>query len=182
MKEKNWLKAIGMAIVLLLGTVILSCDKHEIFEPVPQESETTLQLKCATCTLTPGYWKTHSEYGPSSYDDTWSKLSNGANTAFFLSGQSFYAVLWTPPKGNVYYILAHAFIAAQLNDLAGADFEDAQDAFDAAQVLFNTYTPEEASALKGSDKTEWTNLATVLDDYNNGLIGPGHCPDYQFNK
>ena len=27
------------------------------------------------CTRTQGYWKTHSEYGPAEYDETWNELS-----------------------------------------------------------------------------------------------------------
>ena len=36
------------------------------------------------CTLTQGYWKTHSEYGPAPYDDTWALLPAGADSPFFL--------------------------------------------------------------------------------------------------
>ena len=45
----------------------------------------TITVPCPGCTLTPGYWKTHSESGPAPYDDTWALLSNGADTGFFLS-------------------------------------------------------------------------------------------------
>jgi hypothetical protein len=51
------------------------------------------------------------------------------------------------------------------------------DEFDEATVLFNTYTPSEIGSLGGSDATRkmFVELAEVLDDYNNGEIGPGHC-------
>jgi hypothetical protein len=133
------------------------------------------------CSLTPGYWKTHSEYGPAPYDDTWAILPDAADTPFFLSGQSYYEVLWTAPQGNAYYILAHAYIAAELNFLNGADPSAAQAAFDEATVLFNTYTPDEVAALKGKTgkdlRAKFIDLAEILDDYNNGLIGPGHCSE-----
>lgn len=66
------------------------------------------------CTLTQGYWKTHSKYGPAPYDDAWALLMpNGEDTTFCLSNLSNYTVLWTNPRGgNAYYILAHQFIAA----------------------------------------------------------------------
>jgi hypothetical protein len=127
------------------------------------------------CSLTPGYWKTHSVYGPAHYDETWAQV--GEDTSFFLSGQSYYDVLWTSPKGNPYFILAHAYIAAELNQLNGADFTAASDAFDQATTLFNTFTPGDVDGLKGPAKHDWTDLATILDDYNNGLIGPGHCSE-----
>ncbi len=125
------------------------------------------------CSLTPGYWKTHSINGPAPYDDIWAQI--GETTPFFSSGTSWYGALWTEPKGNPYWILAHAYIAAHLNDLNDADFTVAQAAFDAATTLFENNTPADAGALKGAAKAEWTNLATILDNYNNGLIGPGHC-------
>lgn len=126
------------------------------------------------CTLTPGYWKTHLEFGPAPYDDTWAQLLNGASTPFFLSGQTYYGVLWTPPRGNAYYILAHHYIAAELNILNGAWSTPEVDAAMAwAETFFNTYTPE--SKLTKSERSQVLYYADILDQYNNGDIGPGHC-------
>ena len=128
------------------------------------------------CTLTPGYWKTHSEYGPAPYDSTWAMLPAGADTPFFSSGQSYYEALWTEPKGgNAYYILAHAWIAAQLNFLNGADPEDAQAAFAQAMVLLSAY--DDSIPKKDPNRAIAIGLAEILDDYNNGIIGPGHCAE-----
>lgn len=130
------------------------------------------------CTHTIGYWKTHSIYGPAPYDDTWALV--GEDSPFFLSGQSWYQVAWTSPAGNAYYILAHQYIAAQLNFLDGASIPPAvQTAFDAATALLNAYTPAEIAALKGSSslRKQFVNLATILDQYNNGITGPGHCDE-----
>lgn len=55
-----------------------------------------VSVPCAGgCTLTQGYWKTHSKYGPAPYDDTWALV--GEDTPFFQSRLSWYQVLWTPP-------------------------------------------------------------------------------------
>lgn len=134
----------------------------------------TVKVPCdAGCTLTPGYWKTHSVYGPAPYDNTWAQI--GEDTPFFLSGQSYYDVLWTSPRGNAYYILAHAYIAAELNVLNGAAIPgDVQAAWDEATVLFQTYTPDEVGKPL---KAQFVGLATILDNYNNGIIGPGHCSE-----
>jgi hypothetical protein len=144
----------------------------------------TVNVPCTGgCTLTPGYWKTHSEYGPGPYDDTWALLENGADTQFSQSGQTYYEVLWTNPSGgNAYYILAHAYISSELNFLNGADPSVvAQAAYDAATALFSTYTPTEVAALKGKNGRElrgqFISLAEALDAYNNGYIGPGHCSE-----
>lgn len=131
------------------------------------------------CTLTVGYWSTHSEYGPSPYNATWAQLYAGADTDFFLSGNSYYEVINTAAKSNAYYILAKQYIAAELNFLQGADPTDAQDAFDQAKVLLQTYTPADIAGMKGKDPTRkmFVELGKLLESYNSGVIGPGHCPD-----
>lgn len=131
------------------------------------------------CTLTPGYWKTHSTYGPAPYDDTWALL--GEDTMFFLSGKSYYQALWVPPAGNAYWTLARAYIAAKLNHLDGAGFTAAQTAFDQATALLALYTPAAIDGFRGKLGNEIRgqviSLAGTLDAYNNGLIGPGHCDE-----
>lgn len=131
------------------------------------------------CTLTPGYWKTHSQYGPAPYDPTWALLPNQEATPFFSSGKNYLEVLKTSPKGNAYYILSFQYIAAKLNFLNGADPSDAQAAFDLATGLFEdpANTPANIAKLKGSSllRQQFVNLGAILDNYNNGLIGPGHC-------
>jgi len=134
------------------------------------------------CTLTPGYWKTHSAQGPAPFDDTWNQILPAAeNSPFFLSGQTYLEVLWTSPRGNAYYILAHAWIAAELNQLNGASIPaDVLDAFNQGRTVFETYTPEEVDGFKGQDKDKRAMIlgwAFLLDEYNNGLTGPGHCSE-----
>lgn len=125
------------------------------------------------CTLTPGYWKTHSKYGPAPYDSTW----NGQDDmAFFLSGKTWYQALWTAPAGNPYYILAHAYIASVLNVQNGASTTPAVDsAMASAQTFLSTYAAD--TKWTKEQKAMLTGWATTLDNYNNGLIGPGHCSE-----
>jgi hypothetical protein len=132
------------------------------------------------CTLTQGYWKTHSEFGPAPYDNTWALLTNGASTTFFKSGTSWYQVFWTPPSGNVYYQLAHQYMAAVLNKLNGASSTPAVDsAMSSAVTFFNTYTPAQAGALAKQSTARANALAAAgtLGSYNEGKIGPGHCDE-----
>lgn len=134
-------------------------------------------VPCATgCTLTQGYWKTHSEFGPAPYDDTWAQLPNGASTTFFLSLKSYYQVLWTPPAGNAYYNLAHQYIAAKLNVLNGAATTPIVDAALAgATGFFNTKTP--LSTLSKAERQQVLAWASTLDGYNNGKLGVPHCSE-----
>jgi hypothetical protein len=122
------------------------------------------------CTLTQGYWKTHSREGPAPYDDAWALLGAAQeDTVFFSSGKTYYQVLWTAPKGNPDYILAHQYIAAQLNMLNGASTPaNVQTAFDAATAYFSGGTASRSTILG------W---ASLLDQYNNGIVGPGHCSE-----
>ncbi len=142
-------------------------------------AEVPCEVPVYGCTLTQGYWKTHSVNGPAPYDETWAEI--GEDEDFFLSGKSYYEVLWAAPKGgNVYYILAHQYIAAELNMLNEASVpDDVKEAFNEATDLFEGNTPDDTSGLKGKNgsniKKEWNNLAGILADYNEGLIGPGHC-------
>ena len=133
------------------------------------------------CTLTQGYWKTHSIYGPAAKPDpTWNLLlPSGPNSLFFLSGQTWLQVFNTSPSGgNAYYTLAHQYEAAILNQLSGASSTSAVDAALAtAKSFFTTYTPAQAGALAKNSSVRQAALdaSTTLDNYNSGLTGPGSC-------
>jgi hypothetical protein len=86
-------------------------------------------------------------------------------------------VLQTNPSGgNAYFILAHQYIAARLNQANGASNTPAVDAAMAGALAFfsnsaNTGNPAPAKSVRGP----LLDFAGTLDHYNNGLIGPGHC-------
>lgn len=126
------------------------------------------------CTLTQGYWKTHSSYGPATYDATWALV--GEDTPFYTSGLSYHGLLWTPPAGgNAYLILGHQYVAAYLNGLNGASYPaHVQAAMAEAEAFFASgATP--ADALSASERAELVALAGLLDGYNNGHEGVPHC-------
>jgi len=130
------------------------------------------------CTLSPEYWKAHSIYGSGAHDDTWSLLPpNAEDSPFFLSGQTWYEVLRTPPaQGNAYYILAHQFIAVTINILNGAESTSEVDAAIVwANSFFNKHTP--SSNLNKNDRKKVISYASLLGQYNNGVIGPGSCTE-----
>jgi hypothetical protein len=136
----------------------------------------TVHVPCVGgCTLSQGYWKTHSKYGPAPYADIWAQ--KGVDTAFFSSGQTWYQVLWaTNAGGNAYYILAKQYVAAQLNILNGAASTAQVDAAIAwATTFFNTYTP--SSTLSKTVRNNAVSYASLLEKYNSGYIGPGHCSE-----
>ena len=162
-----------------------------IYSPDPDEGEgdgdsffvngIVVDVEKVGCTLTQGYWKNHSTCkkngnGPER-DVTWDKLPNGEDTEFFLSNQNYCQVFDTNPgKGGKYYILAHQYIAAELNILAGANPSAALAAFNEATEFLHSNSPEEVDDKK-SLKDKCVELGGILDEYNNGRIGPGHCDD-----
>ena len=126
---------------------------------------------------TPGMWKTHSQYGPAPYHCTWDG-KDGGDAPFFGTGFSYYEVLHIPPKGQAYFILAHQYIAAELNMLNGASMSlDVLDAWEEAGELLVKYEAKVSIPKKGEDRALAIQLYELLDDYNNGLIGPGHCSE-----
>lgn len=137
----------------------------EIFVPPPE-----------FCTLTLGYWKNH----PEDWNDAGDNKPFLTTDLFFNSGQSYLTILGTSSSGgNAYIILAHQYIAAVLNTGGGPSGDsDVDDAIADAAAFFaaaaaGTPAPAKGSQLR-SDVLEW---AGILDDFNNGLTGPGHCPE-----
>ena len=132
------------------------------------------------CTLTQGFWKTHSEYGPAPYNDTWAELTNGADTLFFDTGISYYSILWLAPKGgNAYLILAHQYIAAELNSLIDGNPAlppDIQLAMTDAEVLLDYYDDTMVIPKGSCDRVEAIRLAGILGNFNEGYYpGWNHC-------
>jgi hypothetical protein len=116
------------------------------------------------CTLTVLWWKTEGAAAAAEFDFD-GRTNNGL------------AVLNTQPRGNPYYVLAHQYIAAALNVQNGASMDGAAlDAFNAATTYFAAANPGN-SLPPGYTKAGVTALAKTLEDYNNGVIGPGHCDD-----
>lgn len=121
------------------------------------------------CTLTQGFWKTHPEAWPVA------SLSIGGTS---YSKAELLAILNLSTRGDVSIILAHQLIAAMLNALSGATTTDVDAAFAHAQTWMANNKDADGRlpyGVKTSDAA--TGLATALDDFNNGVSGPGHCDD-----
>ncbi len=126
------------------------------------------------CTLTQGYWGTHSIMGPAKYDATWALI--GENTPFYKSGTTYYGVMQLPTKGNAYYSLAHQFVAAKLNILKGATAPVGLD-MGAVEAFFEDHTPAQIGALKGAAplRAQAVSWAGTLASYNEGRLNVSHC-------
>lgn len=97
---------------------------------------------------------------------------------FFQSGHTWLEVLDATPKhGNAYYILARQYIAAAINAKAASTTADVDAALAGAATYFGKATPGDWSAHGSYSKHQLTAWADILDAYNNGATGPGHCHD-----
>lgn len=120
------------------------------------------------CTLTQGYWKNHSANAKNPAQQSPWPVSEATE----LCGQTWLEVLATPPKGDAWYILAHQWIAASLNVASGAaPPPEVADALAEAELFLQDCAISKAEhAVALAD-------AQLLDAFNNGEIGPGHCED-----
>jgi hypothetical protein len=116
------------------------------------------------CTYTLGWWKNKGKAMSAVFD-----FDGGTDNGL--------AVLNTPPKGNVYYILAHQYIAASLNSNNGATLTgSALTAYNAATTYFAAASA--ANPTPGSyTKKQVTDLADILDNFNQGKLALPHCGD-----
>jgi hypothetical protein len=183
------------------ASIPLQCGTTYVFRAFAHANSTynrsafTPNLQCSTlpcsggggCTYTQGYWKNHGGgdclNGDPNATDQWpaSVQANGLTlgTVTYTEAQLCSilnlseATPGAPSNGLVG--LAHQLIAAELNIANGADASTIQSTIDAANTSIGgliippvgngSLTPNQVSSLQ-----------TALDNYNNGLTGPGHCP------
>ncbi len=117
------------------------------------------------CTYTQGYWKNHEE--------DWPVNSLMLGSVSYTKAELL-DILNQPAVGNGLISLAHQLIAVELNIAAGADPTDVATARADAHLAIGALVipPVGAGYIHPSLTSSTTQ---VLDDYNNGIIGPGHC-------
>ena len=144
--------------------------------PQVRRDSTTLQVKtgdCAPkpapagCTLTVGYWKNHA--WPS---DFW-YMQEVPTLKFFDTDLTWKGILSVEPKGDAYFILAHQYVAARLNQIGGHSYvpPEVVRALQSAHDYFSL-SPAARALVNRDTVTAWANL---LDQYNNGKLGVPHC-------
>jgi hypothetical protein len=127
------------------------------------------------CTYTQGFWKTH---GPGNCHNgnnanEWPVSSLVLGTVSYTAAE-LCSILQQPTAGNGLVSLAHQLIATKLNLAQGADPADANAAINAADTLIGSLVvPPVGSGYLHPSVTSSTTQS--LDNYNNGITGPGHC-------
>jgi len=135
--------------------------------PASELSVTVNDQTTATtnCTYTVGYWKNH--------EDAWPVTSLTLGTVNYTKAQLL-LILNQSVGGNGLISLCHQLIAAKLNIAQGADPTAASAAIAAADALIGGLV---CPPIGGGflDPADTSALTQTLDDYNNGITGPGHC-------
>jgi hypothetical protein len=151
----------------------LACGESAYAGTFKGNVEYTLQcVDDGGCTRTQGYWKNHAS--------DWSSVDLSLGGVTYSHAQAM-AILKTPSNGDASLILGHQLIAAKLNILVNGASNGAvasavadADAWLAANADADGTLPFGVSPAS-AEGAEATALGNVLDQYNNGLIGPGHC-------
>ncbi|HEV2105635.1 MAG TPA: hypothetical protein VGU27_07870 [Candidatus Eisenbacteria bacterium] len=118
------------------------------------------------CTFTQGFWKNH--------PNNWPVASLTLGTVSYTKTQLL-SILNQPAGGNGLLILAHQLIAAKLNIANGASVPAgvATAISNADAMIGNLVCPPVGSGFLSPSSVN--SDANTLDDYNNGITGPGHC-------
>lgn len=138
------------------------------------------------CTLTIGYWKTHAGFGPqddmvTQYLPIWLGTAGASKSLHVTTAAMAVDVLTMKTYGtnsNGITKLYAQLLGAKLNLANGASDMDVAGIIAAADAFLATHDWTSWSSLSRADKGLVNYWQSMLDDYNNGLIGPGHCNDY----
>ena len=167
----------GAPELLVNGATLLTdaADPSTVVAEDAVEIAVTCVPLVTGCTHTIGYWRNHADPGSARYDPIWEEIGpDGPDTEFRNSGMSYLEVLSSPPRGDVWFILARQYIAAELNMKSGASKPtEVAEAMAAALELLQTNEP--GTRIRGEHRDQFVELAELLDAYNNGIVGPGHC-------
>lgn len=136
----------------------------------------------AGCTLTIGYWKTHAGFTGNNADvvtqylPIWLGTSGGAaSTQVSTATQAVSVLSMTGGASNGIVKLKAQLLGAKLNIASGASAASVSATIAAADAFLATNAASSWSSLPGATKAQVNAWMTTLDNYNNGLVGPGHC-------
>lgn len=128
----------------------------------------TSTLQGQNCTYTQGYWKNH--------PGAWPVASLMLGTVNYTQAQLL-QILNQPVAGNGLISLAHQLIATKLNIAQGAlatPLVNSTIAAADAQIGALVVPPIGGGSLSPGSTSGKTQ---ILDDFNQGITGPGHCGD-----
>lgn len=173
-----------------------TCGDYEVNNTasfVANDTETTgddswivdINVPCNGCTLTIGYWKTHAGFGPQ--DDMLSQflpkwlgthlfdVAIGKSIQVTTAGQAVDILSFNNVASNGINKLYAQLLAAKLNIAAGASGSSISSSITAADLFLTIKNADDWSSLTKAQQKSVLAWITTFDNFNNGLIGPGHC-------
>ena len=135
------------------------------------------------CTLTIGYWKTHAGFTGRNPDNVTQYLPIWLGTPFgpnslqiTTAAQAVEALSMNigAPSNGITKLYAQ-LLAAKLNIARGASATDVATTIAQADAYLATHAVGTWSTASKSDKAKILTWMALLDGYNNGALGPGHC-------
>lgn len=133
------------------------------------------------CTRTIGYWKNHAGFGPQADVVTpllpvWLGTSGGTKSVHVTTAALAVSLLdKSGDASNGINKLYAQLLAAKLNIAAGANGSAVLQTITQADQFLATHAAADWSSLSSTQRQQVLAWAAVLDDYNNGRIGPAHC-------
>lgn len=137
------------------------------------------------CTRSKGYWKNHAGFGPqadvvSDLLPIWLGVDGGDKSLAVTDAQVAVDVLsmrtYGVPSNGITKLYAQ-LLAAKLNMAGGASSKDIMDIVADADIFLAAYGWADWADLDSDGRKTVLAWMGTLDDYNNGLIGPGYCDD-----
>lgn len=158
----------------------------------------TVSVPCKGCTLTIGYWKTHAGFGPQpnvvgpllAKGTITLGTDGGPKTAYITNEAQVVAILsffgWdstipgptqTADASNGINRLYAQLLAAKLNIANGADPSTINATITAADAFLATHDSTDWARLSRAQRTQVNTWQSLLEGYNTGVTGPGHCSE-----
>lgn len=142
-----------------------------------------VNVPCAGgCTLTIGYWKTHAGGVGRNADMVTALLpiwlgtpGGGKSVQVTTAGQAISLLSMSGDPSNGINKLYAQLLGAKLNIASGASSAAVSSTIGAADAFLATRNAADWNSLTKAQKAQVLAWMTALDNYNNGLIGPGHC-------
>jgi len=134
------------------------------------------------CSHTIGYWKTHAGFTGNNPDvvtallPIWLGTSGGAKSVQVTTAGQVVNIMSAVGSNGISKLYAQ-LLGAKLSIADGADGSAIAAVITAADAFLATHNAADWTSLSKSQKQMVLGWMETLDDYNNGLIGPGHCDE-----
>ncbi|MBK7141490.1 MAG: DNRLRE domain-containing protein [bacterium] len=137
------------------------------------------------CSHTIGYWKTHAGFGPQADEVTqylpiWLGTDGGTKSMQVTSALQAVRVLnqdYYGTSSNGITKLYAQMLGAKLSMADGADGSAIAATIAAADAFLASHDYLDWATMSRADRSMVNGWKDMLDMYNNGLIGPGHCDE-----